>query len=155
MCNVVAYFMLCACMLGCFSCVWLFVTPWIITHQAPLSMGFSRQEYWSGFPYPPSGDLPNLGIEPMSLMSPALAGGFFTTSTTCEAHFMVWLALNLKNRLSPRCDPGNILTVDLTVCLQRIQESASWDLSRSILIKGKGDNLQLWLGSLDPVHALW
>ena len=48
-----------------------------------LSMGFSRQEYWSGFPCPPSGDLPTLGIEPLSLASPALAGRFFTTSTTC------------------------------------------------------------------------
>ncbi|ELR53965.1 hypothetical protein M91_16140, partial [Bos mutus] len=50
--------------------------------QALLSMGFSRQEYWSGLPFPPPGDLPDLGIEPMSLISPALAGGFFTTSTT-------------------------------------------------------------------------
>ena len=48
-------------------------------------MGFSRQEYWSGLPCPPPGDLPNPGIEPMSLMSPAVAGRFFTTSTTYEA----------------------------------------------------------------------
>ena len=45
---------------------------------------FSRQEYWSGLPCPPPGDLPNLGIEPMPLMSPALAGGLFTTSTTWD-----------------------------------------------------------------------
>ena len=49
-------------------------------------MGFSRQEYWSGLPSPPPGDLPNPQIEPTSLMSPALAGGFFTTSATWEAH---------------------------------------------------------------------
>ncbi|ELR63021.1 hypothetical protein M91_07536, partial [Bos mutus] len=49
---------------------------------APLSMGFSRQEYWSGLPCPPPGDLLDSGIEPKSLMSPALAGGFFTTSAT-------------------------------------------------------------------------
>ena len=49
--------------------------------QRSLSMGFSRQEYWSGLPFPSSGDLPDPGIEPASLMSPALAGGFFTTST--------------------------------------------------------------------------
>ena len=49
--------------------------------QAPLSMGFSRQEYWSGLPFPFPGNLPDSGIEPMSLVSPALAGGFFTTST--------------------------------------------------------------------------
>ena len=58
----------------------LFVTLWTVTHQAPLSMGFSRQGYWSGLPFPSPGDLPNPGIEPVSLVSPALAGGFLTTS---------------------------------------------------------------------------
>ena len=58
------------------SCVQLFVTPWTVAHQAPLSMGFSRQEYWSGLPFPPPRDLPNPGIEPSS---PALASRFFTT----------------------------------------------------------------------------
>ena len=53
-----------------------FATPWTAAHQAPLSMGFSRQEYWSGLPCPSPGDLPNPGFEPES---PALAGGFFTT----------------------------------------------------------------------------
>ena len=57
-----------------------FVTPWTVGHQAPLSMGFSRQEYWSGLPCPPPGDLPNPGIEPAFLTSPALAFGFFATS---------------------------------------------------------------------------
>ena len=61
------------------SCVQLFVTPWTVAHQDPLSMGFSKQEYWSGFPFPSPGALPSPGIEPMSLVSPALAGGFFTT----------------------------------------------------------------------------
>ena len=64
------------------SRVQLFATPWTDARQAPLSMGFSRQEYWSGLPFPPPGDLPDPGIEPASLASPALAGGFFTTSTT-------------------------------------------------------------------------
>ena len=54
--------------------------------QAPLSMRFSRQEYWSGLPFPPPGDLSNPGINPASLMSPALAGGFFTTRATWQAH---------------------------------------------------------------------
>ena len=54
-------------------------TPWTVAHQAPLSMGFSRQEYWSALPFPLPRDLLDLGIEPMSLESPALAGGFFTT----------------------------------------------------------------------------
>ena len=52
---------------------------------APLSMGFSRQEHWSGLPFPPPRDLPDPGINPTSLRSPAWAGGFFTTSTTWEA----------------------------------------------------------------------
>ena len=50
-----------------------------VARQAPLSMGLSRQEYWSGLPFPPLGDLPDPGIKPMSLVSPALAGRFFTT----------------------------------------------------------------------------
>ena len=54
----------------------LFVTPWTAVYQAPLSKGFPRQAYWSGLPFPPPGDLPDSGIEPMSL---ALAGGFLTT----------------------------------------------------------------------------
>ena len=53
------------------------MTPWTVAHQAPFSMGFSRQEYWSGLPCPPPGDLEDLGIEPASVTSPAVAGGFF------------------------------------------------------------------------------
>ena len=60
----------------------LFATLWTIPHQALLSMGFSRQEYWSGLPCPPPGNLPHPRIEPESLTPPALAGRFFTTSTT-------------------------------------------------------------------------
>ena len=74
-----------ACMLSRFSRVRLFVIPWIVACQALLSMGFSRQEYWSGLPFPPPGDLPNLEIEPVSLASPALAVGFIITSITWEA----------------------------------------------------------------------
>ena len=59
--------------------------PWTMAHHGPVSMGFSRQEYWGGLPFPSPGDLPNPGIEPASLKFPALAGGFFTTSTTWEA----------------------------------------------------------------------
>ena len=54
-------------------------TPWIAAHQAPLSVEFSRQEYWSGLPFPPSGNLPDPGIEPVSLIPPTLAGRLFTT----------------------------------------------------------------------------
>ena len=58
------------------SHVYLFVTPWTVARQAPLSVGFPRQEYWSGLPFPSPGDLPDPGIEPSS---PALAGRFFIT----------------------------------------------------------------------------
>ena len=58
----------CVCLVtqSCVSCTQLFVTPWTVAHQAPLSMGFSRQEYWSGLPRCPPEDLPNLGVEPRS-----------------------------------------------------------------------------------------
>ena len=63
-----------------FSCVRLFATPWIVARQAPLSMEFPRQEYWSGLPFLTPGDLPSPEIEAASLASPAVAGGFFTTA---------------------------------------------------------------------------
>ena len=66
----------CACVL---SHVRLFATPWTTAQQAPLSIGFPRQEYWSGLPFSTPGDLPDLGIKLTSPASPALAGGFFTT----------------------------------------------------------------------------
>ena len=74
-----------ACVLSHFSHVWLFATRWTVAHQAPLFMGIFRQEYWNGLPFPPPGNLPNPGIEPTSLMSPALEGGFYNFSATCEA----------------------------------------------------------------------
>ena len=61
---------------------------WTVALQASLSMGFPRQEYWTGFSFPPPGDLPDPGIEPTSLKSPALAGRFFTTSTTWLAQYI-------------------------------------------------------------------
>ena len=67
------------------SHVQLFVVPWTIAQQALLSIEFSRQEYWSGLPFPIPQDLPDPGIEPMTLESPALAGRFFTTGATWEA----------------------------------------------------------------------
>ena len=63
--------------------------------------GFSRQEYWSGLPCPPSGDLPNSGIKPPSLTSPALADGFFTTSGTCEQIVFPRICVELLNEGLP------------------------------------------------------
>ena len=62
----------CACVLTCFSCVQLFATLWLIALHAPLSMGFSMQQYWNALPCPPPGNFPNPGIEPVSLAVPAL-----------------------------------------------------------------------------------
>ena len=78
-------------MLSHFSHVLLFVTLWTVAHQAPLSMGFSSQEYWSGLLDPPPQDLPNPGMNLLSLASPALAGGFFITSATWEALAFLYL----------------------------------------------------------------
>ena len=67
------------------SQILLFAAPLTTPCQVPLSLEFSRQEYWSGLPFPPAGDLPDQGTEPKSLASPALAGRFFTTSAIGEA----------------------------------------------------------------------
>ena len=67
-----------------------------VAHQASLSLGFSKQEYWSGLPCPPPGNLPDPGMEPVSLRSPMLAGGFFTTNATWEA-----LSDVLKHKVIP------------------------------------------------------
>ena len=74
-------------MLSSFSRVQLCATLWTVAHQAPLSMGFSRQEYWSGLPFPAPGDFPNPGIKlHVSFMSPALAGEFFSTGAVTHTH---------------------------------------------------------------------
>ena len=89
------------------QCVPLFVTPWTVAHQVPLSMGFSRQEYWSGLPCPPPGDLPNPGIKPVSLMSPMLTGSIFTTSTTWEIPSMTYWTVLKSPRRKERTDQKN------------------------------------------------
>ena len=93
------------CVLSHFSHVRLFATRWTVALQAPLSMGFSRQEYWSGLPSPPPGDLPNPGIDSSSLISPALAGGWVLYHW--EAHH------SLPQRTLPFC-----LTVNWSAIVQ-------------------------------------
>ena len=101
------------CMLSHFSHVQLFVILWTIVHQAPLSMGFSRQEYWSGLPFPSPGDIPEPGIEPGSLTSPALAGGFFVASAPGKTPY-TWIIIKptFWNTICPHltldwCGQGN------------------------------------------------
>ena len=102
----------CVCMRACLcarplSHVQLFETPSIVSHQDPLSMQISRQEYWSGLPCLPSGDLPDPGMEPTSPASPALAGKFFTTEPpplTCycgSRHSSTRIFLPIKNGATP------------------------------------------------------
>ena len=76
------------------SCVRLFETPWTVDCQAPLSMGFSRQECWSGLQFPTPGDLLRSGIEPLSLSSLTLAGRFFTTEPSGKPWYMTYYLLN-------------------------------------------------------------
>ena len=85
------------------SHVRLFVTAWTVARQGPLSMGFSKQENWSGLPYPPSGDLPKQ-IKPLSLTSPALADGCFTVST-------VWKAQSRDNLKESFSSPSSLANV--------------------------------------------
>ena len=100
------------------SCIWLFVTSWTVAHQVPRSMGFSRQEYWSGSPFPSPRDLPDLGIEtgsPVLQAISCIADGFFTDWTTGEAPrhrwttvkaftislvFALWNRSNNRNRVN-------------------------------------------------------
>ena len=77
------------------SCLTL-CNPWTVARQAPLSMGFSRQGYWSGLPRPPPGDLPDPGIEPKSPGSPALAGGYFTSSPPGKPKVRVSVSYELE-----------------------------------------------------------
>ena len=107
------------CILSRLSHVWLFVTLWTVAHQAALSIGFSRQEYWSGLPCTPPGDLPDPGIKPQSLTFPALADRFFTTSPTWEARSFIiqlqniWLK-NWRSESHQSC---------LTLCTQSMEFS--------------------------------
>ena len=93
-----------ACVLSGFSRVRLFATLRTVAHQAPLSMRFSRQEYWSGLLFPTPRGVPNPGTEPTTPRYPALAGGFFTTSATWEARIGPAAAKSLQS-CPTLCDP--------------------------------------------------
>ena len=99
-----------------------FAAPWTVAHQAPLSMGFSRQEHWSGLPFPPPGDPPDPGIEPVS---PALAGGFFTAEPPGKPLICIILAQSL-------CTLGiNISILYMRKCLKEsMQLSQSYESCR-------------------------
>ena len=102
------------------SRVWLFATLWTIAQQAPLPMGFSRQEYWSRLACPPPGDLPDQGIEAASLASTALAGMCFTVSTT-------WLGIHILTLIFTKLCKIFILRPGCTplifLCMNYIEKS--------------------------------
>ena len=92
------------------------MTPWTIAYEAPLSMAFSRQEYWSGFPFPSPGDLLDPGIEPASLASPALPGRFFSTEPPRKPHLLVSVQFSsVPQSCLTLCDPMNRSTPGLLV----------------------------------------
>ena len=92
-------------MLSCFSHVWLFVTLWTIAHQAPMSMGFSKQEYWTGLPCPPPGHLPDPGIEPTSFTPLALAGRFLSLVPPGKPNQSYVCVLSSFSCVWTLCDP--------------------------------------------------
>ena len=126
----------CMCSVAPSCYFWLFAALCTIAHQAPLSMGFSRQDYWNGLPFPPPGDLPDPGIEPVSS---ALAGGFFTTEPTERIFYPVpcliwgmtrcrWSILSLKDSHSEE-------EIDIKIIIRKQCLVACWGSHRK---KGMG-----------------
>ena len=80
-----------------FSCVWFFATLWTVASQAPLSMGFFKQEYWCGLPCPPPGHLPNSRIEPMTPVAPALQAHYLPLSYQGKPMHKLWTLVKFLN----------------------------------------------------------
>ena len=99
------------------SHVRLFETLWTVTCQAPLSIGFSQQEYWSGLPFPSPGDLPNPGTEPASPAAPALAGRFFTTEPPGKPKLYIRTSLKINPKKGTLWNSG--------LCWRSFMKSAS------------------------------
>jgi len=112
------------------------VPPWTITQQAPLSIGFPRQEYWSGLPFPSPGDLPHPGIE---LPSPALASGFFTTEPPGKPNPPLSILNNAWKRILDLF--GQMGEVTVLVCIRILQINRISNIHRDI----KGDSYRNWL----------
>ena len=128
--------MCCAQML---SRIRLFVTSWTVAHQAPLSMGFSRQEYWNGLPFLSPGDLPHPGMGPVS---PALAGRFFTTSATWEALSKIVIAKQMV--ASNCCCSVCTETYSLSRCRENKEEASDLKAGPTHL-SGADCNMTVWM----------
>ena len=139
------------------SPVQLLATEWTVTLQAPLSMKFFRQEYWSRLPFPSLGNLPHPGIEPTSLGSPALAGGFFYHCATWESILTVlgFLHFHTHFRIASSISTKNLLELWLGLCW--IYRSFCGELTLSILshlVQEHGVALHLWMSSLISLGIL-
>jgi len=153
-----------ACVLSHFSCVWLCTRLLTVACQAPLSMGFSRQEYWSGFLCPPPGHLHYPGFKPASLTSPALAGRSFTTSTTWKAERAhTWTYLHIHwNTCAPTYAHSNHSHVTFThsykeICSHTLMAESEEEL-KSLLMKVKEESEKNWLKaqhSENKDHGIW
>ena len=107
------------------------MTLWTVALQTPLSLGFSRQEYWRGLPCPPPGDLPDPGMEPKSVTSPALAGRFFTTSATWETLQKSFSLFNIKWHLLILQGPGLRFTPPAISENMLQDQTQTWSLCRN------------------------
>ena len=128
-----------------FSCVWLFATPWTVALQAYLSMGFSRQEYWSGLPFSPLGDLPNSGIKPTSLMSSDWRVGSLPLVPSGKHMVVIGLHYTPRRHRLP-----NVRNSYWSFCLFPCEELASSHLSRDWKDERVTGPLTLYLGILCP-----
>ena len=126
--------------------------PMEIVCQAPLSMGFSRQEYWDGLPFPPPGNLPDRGIEPASLKSPALAGQLFTTSTTWEAH-LAHTRLKNSKCLQGLIPSGGSQEESVSWPFQLPEATPiSWLVALHPIFNANNSGLSLFYNAISPVH---
>ena len=156
-------------MLSCFSCVELLVTPWNLARQAPLSMGFSRQECWGGLPCPSPGNLPDPGIEPESLVFPALQADSWPTKLCGKAIYCYILrtwnttwVIGILKLIYFRW--STIPTSETLKTALRMRRSwlSSWALPCSLPLSGcwpwgrpaAGMEVSLWRGPIRPENSL-
>ena len=118
------------CILSCFSSAWLFATPWTIACQAPLSMGFSSQEYWSGLPCPPPGDLPDPGIKPVS---PALQADSLLSDPWGKPIYHVYCSIIYNSQDVETIHTSNNRWIDKKMWNMQTMECYSAFLKKGIL----------------------
>ena len=151
-----------------FSHVRLFATPWTVARQAPLPMGFSRQEYRNGFPYPPAADLPDPGIEPLSPVSPALRADSLLLGPQGSAGVLV-NACQCRGRPAPKISPAQFLSgVEAEKLRQRLlsrkwqgqrwmgkAERVSWGHSNGLVLKSMLCVIPQFSGSASLTRSSW